>query len=252
MPDFNSVLFALTFPFMSPSASMCLEPALVADAPVQAPKAKSLASKSPKRKTPSASLKASTVLEQVQKYYAGAKDFQARFKQRFWDPALGVDVTSHGWLRVQRPSLMQWDYDGKGQDIFVNGSDVWFVDHEVRQVISSKVSAKDNVIVGMKFLFGESALLRDYLVRFAKGSKLRRYGDADHWVLQLKPRKKNPHFKGLLIVVDKKVGRVDRFVVYAHDKSSNTFELKSFKKDVGFDAGIFKKKIPAGYVQTRE
>lgn len=224
---------------------------MVVDAPAQ--NAKPLAAKAPRKKTAATkALKASAVLEQVQKHYASAKDFQSRFTQRFWDPALRVDVTTQGWLRVQRPSLMQWDYDGKEQDIFVNGKDVWFVDHEARQVISSKVSDKDNVIVGMKFLFGESALLRDYLVRFAKGSKLRRYGDANHWVLQLKPRKKNPHFKGLVLAVDKKLGRVDRFVVYAHDKSSNYFELKSFKKDVGLDSALFQKKIPAGYVQTRE
>lgn len=227
---------------------------MVVDAPVQTVNAKPLATKkaSKARKAAAPAVKASTVLAQVQGFYAKAKDFEARFYQQYWDPKLKVKVESNGSLRVQRPSFMQWDYDGKGQDIFVNGSDVWFVDHDVRQVISSKVSAKDKVIVGMKFLFGETALLRDYLVRFAKGSKLRRYGDAEHWVLQLKPRKKNPHFKGLIIAVDKKTGRVDRFVVYAHDKSTNYFKLSSFKKDVGLDPGLFKMKIPAGYVQTRE
>lgn len=222
---------------------------MVVDAPLAAARTKAAPAK-PKKS--SKAVKASAVLAQVQGFYAKAKDFQTRFSQVYWDPSLSVKVESKGWLRVKRPSLMQWDYDGKGQDIYVNGKDVWFVDHEVRQVISSRVSAKDNVIVGMKFLFGETALLRDYLVRFAKGSKLRRYGDADHWVLQLKPRKKNPHFKGLVIAVDKKLGRVDRFVVYAHDKSSNYFELNSFKKDLGLAPSFFQKKIPAGYVQTRE
>lgn len=196
--------------------------------------------------------KASSVLAQVQKFYAQANDLQARFSQTYYKASLSVLAKSKGWLRVQKPHLMQWDYDGKGQDIFANGKEVWFVDHETRQVISSKVSAKDNVNVGLKFLFGDTSLLREYLVRYAKGNKAKRYGSPNHWVLQLKPRKKSPHFKGLVMSVDKKTGRVDRFVVYAHDNSSNYFELEDFKTNVGLSPEIFKKKIPTGYVQTRE
>lgn len=202
--------------------------------------------------TPRQPKKASTVLSKVQKFYAQANDLQARFSQTYYKASLSVLARSKGWLRVQKPHLMQWDYDGKGQDIFADGKEVWFVDHETRQVISSKVSAKDNVNVGLKFLFGDSALLRDYLVRYAKGTKLKRYGDAEHWVLQLKPRKKSPHFKGLVMAVHKQTGRVDRFVVYAHDKSSNYFELDQFQSNVGLSPNLFKKKIPDGYVQTRE
>lgn len=255
--------FALALPFMDPSASMCRDGASVSStlrapalplatqvAPSKAVKKAKL--KAPKKKAKAKPRKASQVLAQVQNFYAQAKDLQARFSQTYYKASLSVLARSSGWLRVKRPQLMQWDYDGKGQDIFANGKEVWFVDHETRQVISSKVSAKDNVNVGLKFLFGNKALLRDYLVRFAKGSKLKRYGDAEHWVLQLKPRKKSQHFKGLVLSVDKSSGRVDRFVVYAHDNSSNYFELEQFKSNLGLADSVFRKEIPKGYVQTRE
>lgn len=227
--------------------SLALEMTPAAVAP-----AKAKVKAAPKKVSKARPKKASSVLAQVQNFYAQANDLQARFSQTYYKASLSVLAKSKGWLRVQKPQLMQWDYDGKGQDIFANGKEVWFVDHETRQVISSKVSAKDNVNVGLKFLFGDTSLLREYLVRYAKGSKLKRYGDANHWVLQLKPRKKSPHFKGLVMSVDKSTGRVDRFVVYAHDNSSNYFELEQFKSNVGLDAKIFQKKIPTGYVQTQE
>lgn len=261
LPEFA---LALALPFMDPSASMCRDGASVPTmwpqqavaSPFAAQVVPTKAFKKAKIKAPKKSKvkarKASQVLAQVQNFYAQAQDLQARFSQTYYKASLSVLARSSGWLRVKRPHLMQWDYDGKGQDIFANGKEVWFVDHETRQVISSKVSAKDNVNVGLKFLFGNKTLLRDYLVRFAKGNKLKRYGDAEHWVLQLKPRKKSQHFKGLVLSVDKSSGRVDRFVVYAHDNSSNYFELEQFQSNVGLADSVFRKEIPKGYVQTRE
>lgn len=214
--------------------------------------AKKSAAKKTVTKGPKKPAKASALLARVQNFFAQAQDLQANFKQTYYKASLSVLAHSKGVLKIKKPKRMFWDYAGTAQDIYSNGQEVWFVEHDTRQVVSSTLSAKDNVNVGLRFLFGDKALLRDYLVRYASGSKLKRYGDAQHWVLQLKPRRRSPHFKGLILVVDKQSSRVDRFVVYNHDGASNYFELSNLKTNTGIPDAVFQKKIPKGYVETKE
>ena len=103
----------------------------------------------------------------------------------------------------------------------------------------------------MKFLFGGQELLREFRVRFAQKARADRYGDADHHVLELKPNTKSAAYKGLALVVDKPTGRVDQFVVYNQDGSTNHFRLAKVKANKGLADRLFEFKVPAGYVESR-
>ena len=197
--------------------------------------------------------KPSEILVMVQAFYDGTADLEAKFKQKYWNPAYNESRTTSGKLKLKKPGKMVWDYkDGQDSDVYANGDTLWMVEHDTRQVIKTSVADNSEINAALKFLFGGEKLTREFDVRYAKPDKVERYGDAEHYVLELKPKKDNKHYKGLVLVVHATTGRVDSFVVYNTDGSSNFFELRSIKTNVGIDDKLFDFKLPSGYVETVE
>ena len=196
---------------------------------------------------------ASDVLVMVQAFYDGTADLEAKFKQTYWNPTYGEAKKTSGKLKLKKPGKMVWDYgDGQDADYYANGDTLWMVEHDTRQVIKTDVSGNSEVNAALKFLFGGQQLTREFQVRYAKTDKLDRYGDEDHYVLELKPKAQNKHYKGLVLMVHATTGRVDSFVVYNTDGSSNYFQLRSIKTNVGMSDKLFDFKLPSGYVETVE
>lgn len=196
---------------------------------------------------------ASEVLVMVQAFYDGTKDLEAKFKQTYWNPTYGEKKNTSGKLKLKKPGKMVWDYgDAQDADYFANGDTLWMVEHDTRQVIKTSVAGNSEVNAALKFLFGGEKLTREFSVRYAKSDKLERYGDADHYVLELKPKVANKHYKGLVLMIHATTGRVDSFVVYNTDESSNYFQLKSIKTNVGLNDKLFDFKLPSGYVESVE
>ncbi|MCA9685069.1 MAG: outer membrane lipoprotein chaperone LolA [Myxococcales bacterium] len=196
---------------------------------------------------------ASDVLVMVQAFYDGAGDLEAKFKQTYWNPTYAEAKKTSGKLQLKKPGKMVWNYaDEQDADYYANGKTLWMVEHDTRQVIRTDVDDNAEVTAALKFLFGGQKLLKEFKVRYAKKDKIERYGDADHYVLELKPKKDNAHYKGLVLIVHATTGRVDSFVVYNTDGSSNYFQLRSIKTNVGLADKLFDFKLPAGYVETEE
>jgi outer membrane lipoprotein carrier protein len=196
--------------------------------------------------------KASEVLTLVQAFYDGTNDLDAKFKQTYWNPSFGSRTKTGGKLKLKKPGQMVWDYDGTESDYYANGTELLMVEHDTRQVIRTEVGGNAEVTAAMKFLFGGQKLVRDFKVRYAAPEKTEKYGDADHYVLELKPKQASKHYKGLLIKVHTTTGRVDEFVVYNQDGSSNHFELQSVRTNTGIGDKVFLFKVPKGYVESRE
>jgi outer membrane lipoprotein carrier protein len=209
-----------------------------------------VAIESSKSTKPSAPLKASQILAKVQAFYASASDVQASFRQVHYKPETAAAAPVTGMLKVKKRGKMILDYDGDTPDLYLNGRDMWQIDFAMRQVSTMTLDEDPSMTAGLSFLFGGEEILRDYLVRRAANDRQKKYGDADHVVLQLKPRKHNEHFKGLIFGVHVQSGRVDRVIVYGHDGSTNQFDLNGSKVNSGLSDEIFQKKIPAGFVQV--
>lgn len=197
--------------------------------------------------------KASAVLAQVQAFYDGTKDLKSQFTQTYHNPTFGSTTVTKGSLKLKKPGMMVWDYAGKSdQDIYADGKELWVVEHDTRQVVRTNVDKNSDVSAAMKFLFGGQKLMRDFKVRYAKDARAKKYGDAEHHVIELKPNKKNPHYKGLVLVVHHITGRVDAFVVYNQNGSTNYFQLGKVKTNNGLTDAGFKFTLPKGYVESRE
>jgi outer membrane lipoprotein carrier protein len=195
---------------------------------------------------------ASAVLAKVQSFYDGTTDFRATFTQTYTQTVYGTKTTSKGKLRVKKPGMMVWDYDKTDNpDFWVDNDLVWVVERDTKQVIKRNIGGSD-FAGAEKFLFGGEKLIDEFLVRPAKGKSAEKIAMPGHTVIELKPKKENPHYKMLRLVVDDKTGRVDAFVILNSDESTNHFVLEGYERNVGQDAADFKFVKPKDFVEIRE
>ena len=194
---------------------------------------------------------ASAVLANVQSFYDGTRDLRASFEQTYTNTVYGSRRTTSGTMLLKQPGMMVWDYDGSTDaDFYVDRDSLWVVEHDTRQVLTSDASANGNIAGAMKFLFGGESLIKDFRVRLASSKLVKRYGQAEHTVIELKPRSPSPDYKTMLLVVDDDSGRVDAFVVRNQDNSINHFKLSSPARNTGLADAQFSFVTPAGYVES--
>ncbi|NJK31335.1 MAG: outer membrane lipoprotein carrier protein LolA [Deltaproteobacteria bacterium] len=193
------------------------------------------------------------VLVLVQAYYDGVQDLQAKFEQSYWNPTYGESRKVSGKLKLKQPGKMVWDYSGKQDaDFYTDGKRLWMVEHDVKQVVETKVDQSSELSVATQFLFGGDRLTSSFTVKYGSDARVERWGDADHYVLEVSPKQKNSHYKGVVLVVHAATGRVDSFVVYNTDGSSSAFTLSGVKTNRELDDDVFRFDPPRGYVVTRE
>ncbi len=196
---------------------------------------------------------ASAVLAGVQSFYDGTVDLVGKFRQTYVHQVYGTRTVSHGALKLRKPGMMVWDYDGAADpDFYVDGQKLSVVEHDTRQVVSQKVEGNTSLAGAMKFLFGGQKLIKDFKVRLAPEKPAKSYGMPGHTVIELKPKVQDPNYKTLLLVVDDPTGRVDAFVVRSQDNSTNHFVLTEVSTNKGLEAKEFKYKVPKGYVETKQ
>ncbi len=191
---------------------------------------------------------ASRKLESVQKFYDGTSDMQASFTQTYSNSVYGTKKVSKGVLKAVKPGKMVWDYAASDTpDIYVDGSRVWSVERDTKQVATRDIGKSD--IAGVeKFLFGGKQLTEDFLVKIAEAKLQKRYAAKEgQTAIRMKPKKKNPHYKEIVLVVDDATGRVQAFAVWNQDGSTNLFVLAKIVRNGGLTAKDVKFVKPAGY-----
>ena len=79
--------------------------------------------------SPPAKLPLATVVEKMQKNYDQAKDYRARFSQKYTNVAFNRTKVSSGEVAFKKGGRMRWDYDKPDPQMFVSDG-----------VVTSKVS----------------------------------------------------------------------------------------------------------------
>lgn len=192
---------------------------------------------------------ATLVLARVQAFYDGTTDLKASFTQTYVHPVYATKKVSKGQLRARKPGLMVWDYaDANNADYWVDDKRIYVVESSTKQVIRRDVGDSD--IAGVeKFLFGGSQLIEDFRVKLANEKLTKLYGKPGHTAIRLEPKRSNPHYREIVLVVDDATGRVDAFVVRNQDNSTNEFELTGLTRNAGLSEADLRFKKPAGYKQ---
>jgi len=191
---------------------------------------------------------ASKKLALVQSFYDGTSNLQASFTQTYSNSVYGTKKVSKGVLKAVKPGKMVWDYAAADTpDIYVDGSRVWSVERDTKQVATRDIGKSD--IAGVeKFLFGGKQLTEDFLVKIADAKLQKRYAaKAGQSAIRMRPKKKNPHYKEIILVVDDATGRVQAFALWNQDGSTNLFALAKIVRNGGLTAKDVKFVKPAGY-----
>lgn len=189
----------------------------------------------------------------VKGFYDGTQDLEAKFEHHYWNPTFDDHHTVKGKLAAKKPGKMVWDQRGDlDPDFYTDGNTLWMVEHDTRQVIKTNIDGKSEITAVVQLLFDGEKLLREYEVDYAQAKRAKRYGDADHYVLELKPKRKKQQFKGLVLIVHASTGRVDGLIIYNTDNSSNHYEFSKIRTNVGLADDRFNYERPKNYVETVE
>ena len=174
----------------------------------------------------------------MQRFYARAKDFSARFTQDYNYVAMGRTEHSEGTVRVKKPAFVRWDYEKPDKrNIYVENHTLWIYRPDDNEVQVKRDFGGDQLSSAFTFLWGKGDLLKEF--------KAERKGDD----LQLTPIKPVPGVARLVFTVSKE-GAVVSSVVTNPQGDVNKFVFSDVKLNQNLPDSDFHFQPPKGaYVQ---
>jgi outer membrane lipoprotein-sorting protein len=171
---------------------------------------------------------APTVLANVQKFYASAKQMTAKFRQDVTNGTFNQTQATAGNLYVLKPSDLRFDYliakqGGSALDksFVLGGSTMWMVDHKNKKIVQSSVQGTV-LPAAISFLTGGSGLASEFNLALDTSGK---YGAAGMIVLALTPKKPSAQYKELFFVIDPKDWHINESIVIAANGDTNDFHF---------------------------
>jgi outer membrane lipoprotein carrier protein len=186
----------------------------------------------------------------VQSFYDQTKDLSASFFQTYVNKVYDRTDRSTGKVTFKKPGRMRWDYAKPNGKIIVAAQGKFTLFEpgdepgDVGQVIEQNFQESD-LPQAMAFLMGTGKLADDFDFKLLDSA---REGYPAGKVLELKPRKPNPHFDRLLFYVESTPslrGLVRRLVIIDSTGNRNRFDFSEFKFNTGAPDSTFTWKPPA-------
>ena len=201
--------------------------------------------------SPSAKAKpnAKAVAMQVQNFYDQTRNVFAQFQQTYFHVLYKRYERSRGKVLFHRPGKMRWDYAKPNGKVIVSDGKILRVYEpgekgRAGQVFEQKMGDAQ-LPQAMSFLTGVGRLEDNFVFRLLPAKKWRFEGQ----VLELVPKKANPHYKRILFFVDsnpKRLGVVHRVLILDHSGNRNKFEFKNFRFNRPGSEKVFAWKPPKG------
>jgi outer membrane lipoprotein carrier protein len=186
----------------------------------------------------------------VQSFYDQTKDLSASFFQTYVNKVYDRTDRSSGKVTFKKPGRMRWDYAKPNGKVIVAAQGKFTLFEpgdepgDVGQVIEQNFQESD-LPQAMAFLMGTGKLADDFDFKLLDAA---REGYPAGQVLELKPRKPNPHFDRLLFYVESTPslrGLVRRLVIIDSTGNRNRFDFSEFKFNTGAPESTFTWKPPA-------
>jgi outer membrane lipoprotein carrier protein len=186
----------------------------------------------------------------VQSFYDQTKDLSASFFQTYVNKVYDRTDRSQGRVTFKKPGRMRWDYAKPNGKIIVAGAGKLTVfepgdeQGDPGQVLEQKFNDTD-LPQAMAFLMGTGRLADDFDFKLLDAA---REGYPAGQVLELTPRKPNPHFERMLFYVEASAalrGLVRRLVIIDSTGNRNRFDFSEFKFNTGTPDATFTWKPPA-------
>jgi outer membrane lipoprotein carrier protein len=196
--------------------------------------------------TPSATV----AMAGVQTFYASITQVTASFRQEVTNVTFGRTDVNDGTLMIKKPGNMRWQYYSKkrkgkvtvAKDFISNGSYLFVVDYENKQIIKKDLS-KNLLPTAVTFLYGKGDLAADFTPEIDKSGT---YGGKSDLVLKLLPKATSAQYKTLHLVVDPADYHVKESIVVdsAGNKNHFRFHAPNFEKAIEDKFFQFSEKNP--------
>jgi outer membrane lipoprotein carrier protein len=187
---------------------------------------------------------ASEILTGVQKFYAGISGVNAKFRQEVVNTTFGRSDISDGFVRIQKPGKMRWEYFNKSQkgkkptiskDFISNGKYLYVVERDNKQVIKKDLQ-KNLLPTAITFLYGKGDLSADFTPALDTTGA---YGEKGAHVLKLTPKTPSAQYKHLFLVVDPATFYVKESIIIDSAGNKNHFRFYSLDFKAAEPASTF-------------
>jgi outer membrane lipoprotein carrier protein len=184
-----------------------------------------------------------TVIEKIQKNYDQAKDFKARFAQKYTSAAFGRTKVSTGQITFKKPGRMRWDYDPPEAKMFLStGQVLWMYEPEDKQAYRQDLK-QSQLPAALSFLLGKGRLSDEFEIVPAGEVP---YGTGGDYRLSLKPKQPQATYKSIYFIVDPKTFFVIQSVLVNAQGDVNDITFSDLKVNSKIADALFKWSPPAG------
>ncbi|MPZ19867.1 MAG: hypothetical protein GEV06_18425 [Luteitalea sp.] len=184
---------------------------------------------------------AESLARQVQTHYDGVRDFTADFEQAYQGGVLRQRTIERGRVSIKKPGRMRWEYTAPERKLFVSdGSQIYSYVPADHQVMVQGLPTGDRASTPVLFLSGHGSLLRDFTVA-APGDSSWPSGTR---ALKLAPKKPEPEYEWLVLVVDAKSLALRQLVTRDGQGGTSTFTFTNLRENVGLSDNRFVFEIP--------
>ena len=177
----------------------------------------------------------------LQRKYDRVTDFSADFVHTYRGGVLRQQATERGHLLVKKPGKMRWEYTAPEKKLFVSdGRKIYSYIPQDKQVVVSTMPEGDQAPTPALFLTGKGNITRDFRVAFDKVTD----APAGSVALKLTPKRREPEYESLTLVVDPKTLSLRMLVTMDTQGGRSTFTFANLKENVGVSDNQFVFQMP--------
>jgi outer membrane lipoprotein carrier protein len=181
------------------------------------------------------------VVRRMQSFYEKAHDLSAHFTQTYENRAFHQTLQSEGHFVFKKPGMIRFDYDKPEPKFFVVKRDQIVSYSPAAQQAMTGTFHADQLSASVTFLFGKGDLAAEFKVSNAERSDL-----SPGVALLLVPKKPDPRFDRLFLVVDPQTYEVRESLVVDGNGNENRFVFSEVKANGGVTDATFEVKLPEG------
>jgi outer membrane lipoprotein carrier protein len=184
---------------------------------------------------------ADTVARDLQHKYDRVTDFSSDFVHSYRGGVLKQQATERGTLLVKKPGKMRWEYTAPEKKLFVSdGHKIYSYIPQDRQVIVGTMPRDEHAPTPALFLTGKGDITRDFTAAFDKVAD----APAGALALKLTPRRPEPEYDSLTLVVDAKTLTLQMLITVDAQGGRSAFTFSNLKENIGVADNQFVFRMP--------
>jgi outer membrane lipoprotein carrier protein len=181
------------------------------------------------------------IVRRMQSFYEKAHDLSARFVQTYENRGFHQTLQSEGRFVFKKPGMIRFDYEKPEPKFFVVKHDQIVSYSPAAQQAMTGTFHADQLSASVTFLFGKGDLAAEFKV-----SKADRPDLTAGIALLLLPKKADPRFDRLYLVVDPQNYEVRESLVVDGSGNENRFVFSEVKANGGVPDNAFEVRLPEG------